>query len=483
MATCFCVAGLTGLTLPASAQNAAENEELRRIIEAQQDQLEAQQEQLERLQETVDAQSTALQGLQEQLEANSTVTEALLVEEAMDLPDGSPRLETRNAAPVAEWDRLDTEMPTNSSVTYFGAARKGLVPGEGTQVAVHGLLELQAFHDTVGLNNNRFDTVMIPVDGGDPQTKFNVNPTQLAASSITSVDSGTVNTWLSIDFNGQLDRPEPRLRMAFAEYVSANSNWAVLAGKTYSTMLDMRAIPETLDFALPAGLWQQRQPLIRYTKSLSGAITGELAAETPENVTYLDNGGDARKLTRWPDISAAGTWFIDKHNIKHLRIAALVRDLGVEGSNGATDSAVGWSLSGSTAIGLPFLGERDTLRWTAHVGDGYGTQIKGGPVEGLFDTATSSLETIGVFGTFGGVQHFWSDKTRSNFAFGYVEADNPDFAADDTLKNTTYLAANFIWSPFKNGKFGVEYLWGQRENQNGDSGTTTRILLSSMVQF
>lgn len=467
--------------LPALAQSPDDVQAMQRVIEAQSQQIEAQQQQLDSLRETLESQSKVLQELEAQLD--SPTEEPGKPEPAVvaDAPTPSPDADatvTREGPPVADWDRYETETPTNSNVTYFGPARKGMVPSDA-DVAVHGLLEFQIIHDTVGLNNNRFDTATIPIDGGPSQTKFNVNPSQLAASSITPVSSGTLNTWLSFDLNGQIDSPEPRLRIAFAEYVSNDSSWALLGGQTYSTMLDMRAVPESLDFALPAGLWQLRHPLIRYTKALSQTVTGEFSAETPENVSYT--GADKR--TRWPDFSAAGTWFVDGDYIKHFRISALTRDLIAEDVDGASDSELGWAISGSTKVALPFLDARDNLKVTVHFGDGYGTTLKGGPKEGVFNPNTSQLETIGIVGTFGALQHFWSDKFRSNLTFGYVDADNPDFVPSDTFKSTSYLGLNFVWNPFPTTKLGIEYLWGERENEDGSTGDANRFILSSMITF
>ena len=173
-------------------------------------------------------------------------------------------------------------------------------------------------------------------------------------------------------------------------------------------MLDLRAVPETLDFAWPAGLWQTRQPLFRVTKAFTDVLMAEVALETPENVGYID----ADELTRWPDLAIAGTWHAGGEYIKHLKLAGLARDLRAEGANGSEDSALGWAVSGSAKLGLPFLGAQDNFRFTLHYGDGYGTQLKGGPKEGAFDTGNSELKTIGIFGSYGGIQHFWSDRFR-----------------------------------------------------------------------
>ena len=120
---------------------------------------------------------------------------------------------------------------------------------------------------------------------------------------------------------------------------------------------------------------------------------------------------------------------------------------------------------------------------TAHYGDGYGTQLKGGPEEAVFDTADSELDTIRIWGSFGGIQHFWTEKFRSNLTYGHVSADNPASVPSDALDSTTYTSANLIWNPFKQLTLGVEYLWGRRENVDGASGTSNRFLFSSRFDF
>ncbi len=133
--------------------------------------------------------------------------------------------------------------------------------------------------------------------------------------------------------------------------------------------------------------------------------------------------------------------------------------------------------------GLPFLGPKDNFKFMLHYGDGYGSQLKGGPKEAVFDSSSSELVTIGVFGSYGGIQHSWSEKFRSNLAYGYVNSDNPGFVSGDTFDNTTYVAVDLIWAPYKNVSLGAEYLWGERENEDGASGTGKRVIFSSRFTY
>ena len=98
-------------------------------------------------------------------------------------------------------------------------------------------------------------------------------------------------------------------------------------------------------------------------------------------------------------------------------------------------------------------------------------------------TPCLELEAIGIFSSFGGVQHFWSPRFRSNLVYGYVNSDNPGFASGDTFDNTNYLAADLIWSPYRMTTIGAEYLWGRREDKDGASGTGNRFLFSTRFDF
>jgi hypothetical protein len=365
-------------------------------------------------------------------------------------------------------------------ITYLHPAADFKIPGTETSIGLHGFVQFQIIHDTNGPAGNQFDTAFIPVDGTPSETKFNVNPTRIAFSSATAVPDGQLNTLISMDFNGQLGSPEPRLRLAYGELVNEDLGLAVLGGQTFATMADLRAVPETLDFAVPAGSWAQRQALLRLTKSFRGGFLLETSIETPQNVRYIN----AEKETRLPDAVLAGTWLLNGDYLRHFRLNALARDLQAQSDvDGTTDSALGWAIAASAKVDLPFLGKRDNLRLNVHGGDGYGTQLKGGPEEGIFDTASSELDTIGIWSLSGGIQHFWTEKFRSNLTYGHVSADNPASVPSDALDSTTYASANFIWNPFKKLTLGVEYLWGRREDVDGASGTSNRLLFSSRFDF
>jgi hypothetical protein len=470
------IIGLGFLAIPAQAQDAQKVQELQHVIDAQQRQLENQQQQL-------DAQRQLLQNLQKQMESlakdkdtkGTVVAEKPPAEQPMDFTKVPPPKKVA----LSQMDKYDREHPSGTNVRIGDHSKTIPIPATKTEIGVHGFAELQIIHDTNGIDDNQFDTVNIPVDGSPSQTKFSVNPSRLEVSSKTPTSVGRVNTFISVDFNGESNAADLQLRQAYGELSNENLGASLLAGQAWTTMADLKAIPETLDIAGPTGHFKERQPLLRVTKSLADALTAEVALETPENVAYVD----ADKLTRWPDLAVTGTWHADGKYLKHLRLAGLARDLRAEGTNGSTDSAFGWAIGGSGKLVLPFLGAKDNFKFGVQYGDGYGAQIRGGPDDAAFNTVSSELKTIGVFSTYGGWQHWWLNSLRSNLVYGYVNADNPGFVDGDELDNTGYAAVDLIWNPYTMVNFGVEYLWGRRENKDGADGTDNRLLFSSRFEF
>ena len=491
------VIALFFLSVPAFAQDDQRVQELEGVIDSQQRQLEAQQTQ-------IDAQGQLLQALQEQLKSLATgvaVREPTVaaeepaeprVETVADIQEATDTAEeleseTAKATPERRTDilsdkaRHDTDTPSGSAVQYSKSAVTITEPRTETEIGIHGFAQFQIIYDTNGSDNNEFDTFLIPVPDGDSQTKFSVNPSRLGFTSETPLGFGRLNTLVSMDLNGKLDTPMPRLREAYGEFIHDDLDFALLGGQTFSTMLNLKSVPETLDFAGPTGYFARRQPLLRFSKLFNHQFLLDISAETPENSVYTG----ASRRTRAPDFAVAIA-FDDAESVylDNVRLLAFFRDLGAEDDlTGAKDWVFGWAVGGSGKVNLPFLDARDNLKFGVQYGEGYGGQLKSGPADAVFNPVTLELETIEVLSAYGGIQHWWTETIRSNAVFGYVKAYNPGFIGDDQLDNTTYFAASLIWNPWKSVTVGTEYLRGRLENADGESANANRVLFHSKFDF
>ena len=79
------------------------------------------------------------------------------------------------------------------------------------------------------------------------------------------------------------------------------------------------------------------------------------------------------------------------------------------------------------------------------------------------------------FATYGSLQHWWGNTSRSNFTPGYVDINKPGFIEGDAYKRTIRASANYMWNPIPSVDTGIEYLGGRRENKDGEHGDAQQV--------
>ena len=64
-----------------------------------------------------------------------------------------------------------------------------------------------------------------------------------------------------------------------------------------------------------------------------------------------------------------------------------------------------------------------------------------------------------------------------------MHVDLPDVLPDNTYKEGQYATANLIWLPFERMGLGIEFLFGERENKDGQTGEAYRIQTAMQYRF
>jgi hypothetical protein len=92
--------------------------------------------------------------------------------------------------------------------------------------------------------------------------------------------------------------------------------------------------------------------------------------------------------------------------------------------------------------------------------------------------------TVPTFAYMAYYDHGWGKSTWTS-SIGYSEnhQDNTGGQTDDAFKNVKYFSVNLLNSPDPRLMYGVEYIWGQRENKGGQSGSDNRIQFSIQYKF
>jgi DcaP outer membrane protein len=148
----------------------------------------------------------------------------------------------------------------------------------------------------------------------------------------------------------------------------------------------------------------------------------------------------------------------------------------------------GWGVSLSGSYATPNFDERDKLLFQVNRGNGIGRYVNDlssiGNYDGIFDPATGDLQLFDVTAGYASWQHWWDiEQLRSNFTFGVVDVNNPGFLAGDAYQRTLRFSSNLIWSPISRIDIGGEYLWGSRENEDGENGDANQLQFAVKYRF
>ncbi len=416
------------------------------------------------------------------VEARIAALEALIVELRADVT-------ATRAASAAQADqvvRLEDRVDAAAAATPAADQPNGFQAGN-TRIGFGGFVDVDyhvsSFSDgDVAPNSIARDFYIpgaIPVGGtGDSQADgdFTAQGSRFFFTSETPGPNGTVRGRIEMDFLGSPGGNErvsnsynPRLRVAWLE----SGNWRF--GQDWSTFQNTSAIPEGVSFlAASDGMVFVRQPQVRYTNG-----NWQVALENP-NTTVTPNGGGGRIEAgdgTIPDLVVRYNHTGERGN---LSVSALVRDLSYEA--GSVDGrATGWGVS---AAGRLNLSGGSDLRASFTYGEGIGRYIGLNAVNGAVITPTGDLEAIPVMGGLAAWRYMLGDNRRINIGVSYLAADN-DVALTGTSATRSVRSgfANYVTQLAPRVSIGAEAMFGEREVENGQTGSLSRFTVSTKYTF
>lgn len=463
--------------------------ELQKLVLALQKQLKDQQKLLEQQNQTIHDQSEAIKGLKtqiDQLSMQATGQAPGLTDDEIALRERLSKVEQDLAAPP------DTPENVLTAGEFPGSIR---IPGTGMASKLGGFVRLGVVDslDPIG-STDRFVTGSIPVTTDNQATDFNEGFVISAKRSRLNWDMrldssvGQFRAFVEGDFAGDAGNSDVlRLRHAYGQY-----NRFIL-GQTWSTLMDIAAIPEDVDFEGLNAQLNVRQPEMRWTRGLGNNVPFALAFEDP-NPSITGGTG----ISRFPDTVARVT---KRRDWGHLQLGAIFRSIvGIpvdENGNQLTDdstSAFGWGLTFSGNVGIKKWDSRDNFKFQLNVGDGLGRYINDlgtvGGFDAIFDDEDRDLDTIGVISGYVAFQRWWRRNplglfraVRSTFVYGYVLVDQLDAMPDNFYRSTQRASANWLWSPISEIDLGIEILWGSRENQDRQRATARQFQFVATFRF
>jgi hypothetical protein len=397
---------------------------------------------------------------------------------AVDAEADKVATKAENAAQVtADAQEAQEDDPTRTILESLPGAIR--LPGTNAVQRWGGFVKttyVQSF-DPLAITD-RFITGAIPVDsavtaGIEEENEITVSQSRLNLDLREPTKVGLVRAFIEGDFDG--DGDTFRLRHAFGQRGN------VLAGKTWSGFVDRTASPEEVDFEGLNGRINARQAQLRIQPGIGKKYEMAISLEDPNPKVTGGSG-----VSRVPDIVTSGR--VNFGGRVHARMALLLHQVRAQWNDDetVTDKKWGWATSLSGRIDTPWFDSRDNVLVQFNVGSGFGRYVNDlnsvGDFDGVF-SATGDLELIDVVAGYVSMQHWWHGTMRSNLTMGFVELDNPDFVDGEFYKRTLRVSGNLLWSPTPRVELGGEILWGEKEDEDGNSGDASQFQIAVKYLF
>jgi len=351
--------------------------------------------------------------------------------------------------------------------------------GTDYRMKIGGYVKVDALEDFDGTGDKyQFLISEIAVDGSPEagrgsyfnmfirETRFNFDIRK------TTPGEPAQQVFIEMDFFDE-DSISPRLRHAYFVY------GPLVAGQTWSTLVDVRSIPDTIDFAYGNLLYSGRPVQLRWQQQAGDHWSWATAIEMP-NTQGIDNpnnlpGSDSVGL---PAL-VARTSYEDASRV--ILLGGALGQLRWDGEGTGPDAtATQWAL---VVSGRQYIGKQDYVTWNISYGDGTAENITAlaGSNANATLTASGELVTSKAANVALGFAHKFTSDLTTNIAYAWTGIEQSDLRAADSIRRGRVGHINLIWSVSKALSTGVEYMWGFRENVDGVRGDAAR--LQAMVKY
>ena len=376
-----------------------------------------------------------------------------------------------------------------------GGTTKGSfkLPGSNTSVTLGGYVKLDAVlsNPSAGVDTKGdlfLDPTAIPVgptagNNERNQVKFGARESRLFVKTNTPTSVGDLNTHVEFDFYGADGNESVSNSHGFRLRHAYGTLGNFLAGQTWTNFMNPASLPDTLDFGGPVGQIFDRQAQVRWTQPFGGpgsATSGQwsVGVENPEAVVQIPGGASFRADTdRLPDVTGQ---ILFNTSIGKISVHGLVRQVRVDAK---TPAVVDEKLGGAVSVAgvIPTVG-KDDFRFTASAGNAIGRYSDGFFPDGVVGS-DGQIRLPKQWGWFAAYRHYWFDQLRSNLVLSTAGENNPAGAPASTNKSTRSAHVNLIWSPVANSDLGLEYIYADRETEDGLKGHLNRLQASAKYAF
>ena len=347
---------------------------------------------------------------------------------------------------------------------------------------IGGSVKVIAFSDFNGaIDNNDFVTSLIPIPTNHyGQFRIFANQSRFNLKVVGKIKQHTIVSFLEGSFGGANNTF--KLRHAYVSFLG------LTVGQTWTTFMDLQASPPTIDGEGPNNQIALRHPMIRYTYYYKDKLQVAVAAEMSE---ILMSEIPAFKVytqpQRVPDL-AAQFKYQGKFGLVQLGVVFRMMN---HGDSTQTKKSVFVPGGGLALSGTFNLWKNAMLYYQLNGGKGIATYIQD---LSMFNydllpafSGVQRMNTVWMYGGYLGLQQYWTKKLHSNIVYGITKLETPTGVPKIIVpwyyKYGQYLAINTLWNFFDFATAGVELVWGERVNLDGQKGHAHRVNLLLQYDF
>ena len=411
------------------------------------------------------------------------------------------RLKTGEPAAISEVEIAATAEKMPVIVTADKPVSGALAP---LSANIYGFVMADAIYDFKRVDPNWDDTLRvstIPTESGsygnDGDFIFGVRQSRLGIAGNYGEDITFKLEAELFGVGGDEGQTTPRLRHAWATYKNLGM------GQTWSNFMDIDIFPNTIDYWGPTGMVFYRNQQVRYSFPMgedefsisledpNTALTvGRFRDTNPCDIPNADPdcestvsrlGDSFQSYNDLPDLSAR---YRNNGDFGHYQVAGIVRKLGYERlDNGKKDDELGWGIN--TSAGLNTWGQ-DKLKLQVVYGEGIGNYMNDGGIDIAPDSAdinNAGAEAIELLGVSAYYDHYWSDRWSTSVGWSMIDLDTTDGQLSTEFEKGQIAQINLLHYPADNVLLGSEFIWGEREDVNGNTGSDYRIQFTLKVNF
>ncbi len=361
---------------------------------------------------------------------------------------------------------------------------------------IGGFIQLRTSYDFNGtVSNIDFVTADIPIPGGyasHQQVMMDASTSRIFFTGVVNSRAlGAVEIFVDMDFRGDVGYGDegitnsytPRLRCAYASFLG------VTIGRDITTFCDLNSAPETIDFQGPNAYSFNYATLIRYERTFcNNRLQAGIALEMPNvSGTYGSSSTIFKPIVqRVPDIPMYIQCRLGRDMEHHIRVSGVFRDMYYfDSSTGKNTDLLGWGVQASGRLqpaewfGLCFNGTYGQ-GITNYIQDlnGLGLDFTPNPAN------ASELQTMPMYAWQAALNFNLTCRLTANGGYSSVNVEKKNgYYSDTEYKHGQYIFANLFYDVTPRLQIACEYLYGKRENMNGDNNFANRANIMAQFNF